>query len=61
MFSQLPRFEFCAVVRWNRAVLDLVARNPVFLSVCRAVSWLIEATMPNSTTRRASSRSDQLE
>ena len=32
---------------------------PFFLSVLRMVSWLIDSTTPNSTTRRANSRSDQ--
>lgn len=55
------RDEFCVLLWRNHAVLDLVTRNSVFLSVCRAVSWLIEATMLNSTTRRARSRRDELE
>ena len=34
-------------------------RHPVFFSVRRTVSWLIDSTIANSTTRRASSRNDQ--
>ena len=53
------RDEFRVLLRRNHPVLQLVPRDAVFFSVCRAVSWLMEATMPNSTTRRVSSRSDQ--
>ena len=43
----------------DHPILDFPPRHAVFLSVRRMVSWLIDSTTPNSTTRRANSRSDQ--
>src|SRR5262249_24072237 len=47
-------------LRGNHPVFDLPVRHPVFLSVCRTVSWLIEGTISNSTTLSANSRRLQL-
>lgn len=41
-------------------VLNLAARHPVFFSVRRTVSWLIESTIASYTTRRANRRKLQL-
>ena len=65
-----PARRFGALVRLRIHVEDLFharreaqystfRRHPVFFSVRRTVSWLIDSTIANSTTRRASSRNDQ--
>ena len=54
------RHEFGIGLRRNHPVLDFPLRHVVFFSVRRMVSWLTDSTSPNSTTRRANSRNDQL-
>src|SRR5262249_14875607 len=44
----------------NYPVFDLAVGHPVFLSVRRMVSWLMESTISSSTTLRANNRNVQL-
>ena len=53
------RHEFGIGLRRDHPVLDFPLRHPVFFSVRRMVSWLIDSMIANSTTRRASRRNDQ--
>ena len=46
-------------LRRDHPVRKLPLRHPVFFSVRRIVSWLIDSTIANSTTRRANRRNDQ--
>ena len=53
------RHELGIGLRRDHPVLDPPLGHPVFFSVRRMVSWLIDSTTANSTTRRASRRNDQ--
>ena len=53
------RHVFGIGLRRDHPVLDLPLRHFVFFSMRRMVSWLIDSTIANSTTRRANSRNDQ--
>ena len=53
------RHELGIGLRRDHPVLDFPLRHAVFFSVRRMVSWLIDSTTPNSTTRRANRRNDQ--
>src|SRR5665213_4574103 len=55
------RNELAIGLRGNHPVVDLPLGHPVFLSVRRTVSWLIDLAISNATTCSASSRSVQLE
>ena len=54
------RHELGIGLRRDHPVLDFFARSSRFFSVCRMVSWLIDATIPNLTTVRANSRDVQV-
>ncbi len=54
------RHELGVGLRRDHPVLDFPPGHPVFFSVRRMVSWLTDSTTSSSTTRRASSRNDQL-
>ena len=53
------RHELGIGLRRDHPVLDFPLGHPVFFSVRRMVSWLIDSMIANSTTRRASRRNDQ--
>src|SRR5208337_1908816 len=53
--------EFAVRFRRDYPVIDFPPGHPVFLSVRRTVSWLIDSTISNVTTCSASSRRLQLE
>ena len=53
------RHELGIGLRRDHPVLDFPPGHPVFFSVRRMVSWLIDSMIANSTTRRASRRNDQ--
>ena len=53
------RHELGIGLRRDHSVLDFPPGYPVFFRVRRMVSWLIDSTIANSTTRRASRRNDQ--
>ena len=53
------RHELGIGLRRDHPVLDFPLGHPVFFSVRRMVSWLTDSTIANSTTLRASRRSDQ--
>ena len=54
------RHELGIGLRRDHPILDFPLRQLVFFSVRRMVSRLIDSTIANSTTRRASRRNDQL-
>ncbi|MCY4632972.1 MAG: DMT family transporter [Acidobacteria bacterium] len=54
------RHEIGIGLRWDHPVLDSSAASFLFFSMRGMVSWLIDSTIANSTTRRANSRDDQL-
>ena len=53
------RHELGIGLRRDHPVLDFPPGHPVSFRVRRMVSWLIDSTIANSTTRRASRRNDQ--